>query len=105
MQNNIALHYKLAETLNINGRKHPLIAYDTETLLLIFRQKAVISNSITREGRKHITIVTMHFRGYVKTYKWHGFGKLIYNCQCHNLHTLKKLKSARYHSLCLKALY
>jgi len=41
MQNNTALHYKLAETLNINGRKYPLIAYDTEALLLIFWQKAL----------------------------------------------------------------
>lgn len=84
MQNNIALHSNLAETLNINGRKHRLTGYDTEALLLIFLQKAVANNSIRHEGRKHITIVTMHCRGYAKTYKWHGFGKLIHKCQCHN---------------------
>lgn len=67
MQNNIALHYNLAETLNMNGRKHPLIANDTEALLLIFLQKAVGSNSITHEGTKQITFVTMYCRGYVKT--------------------------------------
>lgn len=53
MQNNIALHYYQAETLNKNGRKHPLIACDTKALLLIFLQKAVGSNSVRHEGRKH----------------------------------------------------
>lgn len=33
----------------------------------------------------------MHCRGYIKTYKWHGFGKLVHNCQCHNLHTLRAI--------------
>jgi hypothetical protein len=67
MQTNTALHYNLAETLNMNGRKYPLIAYDTEGLLLIFLQKAVGSNTVTHEGSKHITFVTMHCRGYLKT--------------------------------------